>query len=420
MTTPSISCRRSCFVTCLLASALGLVASAAAADEDSSPRSAIALHGFGTLGLARSSNDQAEVVRDLSQPRGAANQWTGKTDSVLGLQANFQASDSLEAVAQIVSRYHSGGNYSPELTWAFLRYDPNDYLSLRGGRIGTEFFMRADSRLIGYSYLAVRPAPDFFISLPYSYIDGADVQVTTRLSGGLLRGKLYSGLAREKIPLASEQLDINGAQMSGGYLEYQRGDWMWRASYGQIRFNHELPPPVDQLRNTLVATGAAAAQKAADDLSLIGRVARFYSVGAIYDSGPLQAQAMLSRIRHDSVALENSRSGMLIAGYRVGEITPFAGYSWVRSEAKQLGTGLPNLGPATQINAAVSALLADSHSDQNTATLGLRWDFRRDMALKFQADAIRGTPQSIFPFRRETASWNGRTNVLSVALDFIF
>jgi hypothetical protein len=42
------------------------------------------------------------------------------------------------------------------------------------------------------------------------------------------------------------------------------------------------------------------------------------------------------------------------------------------------------------------------------------------MAFKVQADAIRGTPQSIFPFRRETALWNGRTNVFSMALDFIF
>ena len=419
MTTPRHLCCTTGVAACLLASLLSL-ACPAAADEAYEPASAFALHGFGTLGLARSSNDQAEVVRDLSQARGAANQWTGKVDSVLGLQGNFQATDSLEAVAQVITRYHANANYRPELTWAFLKYDPNPYLSLRGGRIGTEFFMRADSRLVGYASLAVRPAPDFFISLPYTYIDGADIQVTAPLSNGLLRGKLYSGLARETIPLAGEQLDINGARMTGGYLEYQRGAWMWRASYGQIRFNHELPPPIDRLRDNLTATGVATAQSAADALSLDGRVARFYSVGAVYDNGPLQAHAMLSRIRHDSVALENSRSGMLIVGYRVGEVTPFTGFSWVRSEAKQLATGLPNVGLTAQINAAVAALLADSHSDQNTTTLGLRWDFRHNMALKVQADAIRGTPQSIFPFRRENAAWNGRTNLLSVALDFIF
>ena len=363
-------------------------------------------------------------MRDLSQPRGISSRWSGRNDSVLGLQANVQASATVEAVAQVVSRYHAEGNFSPELTWAFLKYEPNAYLSLRAGRFGTEFFMRADSRLIGYSYLTVRPAPDFFATLPFSYIDGVDALLTTPLADGLLRSKLYSGVAREKIPIASEQLDINGARMNGGYLEYQQSAWMWRASYGQIRFNHELPPPVDQLRNALIAasgaTGIAAAQTAADELSLTGRRGRFYSVGAVYDSGPLQAHAMLSRIRHNSVAFENSRSGMLIVGYRVGEVTPFAGYSWVRSNAKQLDTGLPNAGALALINSSVAAVLADSHSDQATTTLGLRWDFRRNTALKLQADAIRGSPRSIFPYRRETASWNEHTNVLSVALDFIF
>ena len=397
----------------------------AAAAENSTQFAGISLRGFGSLGLARSSSDQAEIVRDLSQPRGITNEWSGRSDSLLGLQGNYQATDQLEAVAQVVTRYHDGGNYKPELTWAFLKYEPNAYLSLRAGRFGTEFFMRADSRLIGYSYLAVRPAPDFFATLPFSYIDGIDVQLTTPLGDGLLRSRLYRGLAREKIPISVEHLDINAGPMTGGYLDYQQGAWQWRGGYSQIRFSHDMPPPIDQLRASLsaasVSTGIATAQAASDALALNGHVGHYYSLGAAYDDGPLQANAMLSRIRHTSVAFENSRSGMFIIGYRVGEVTPFAGFSWTRSEAKQLATGLPNATAGlTTLNASVAAVLADSHSDQNTSTLGLRWDFRRNMALKVQADVVRGTRQSIFPYRRETPLWNGRTNVLSVSLDFVF
>ena len=415
--------QRTGFSVCLFACALSLTPPASAEDGSNSS-SAFTLRGFGTLGLARSSNDQAEFVRDLSQPRGISSKWSGKIDSVLGLQANFKANDTLEAVAQAVSRYHSDGNFSPELTWAFLKYDPNAYLSLRAGRFGTEFYMRADSRLIGYSALTVRPAPDFFVSLPFSYIDGIDAQLTVPLGDGILRSKVYTGLAREKIPLANEQLDINGARMTGAYVDYLQGAWLWRASYAQIRFNHEFPSPVDLLRNSLtaasIATGIGAAQNAANELSLDGQAGRFYSIGAVYDGGPLQVQAILSRIRQDSVALENSRAGMLVVGYRVGEVTPFTGYSWVKSDAKHLSTGLPNVGVLTQINSGVASVMADSHSDQRTTTLGLRWDFRRNMALKVQADAIRGTPESIFPYRKESTRWNGHTNVLSTTLDFIF
>ena len=65
-------------------------------------------------------------------------------------------------------------------------------------------------------------------------------------------------------------------------------------------------------------------------------------------------------------------------------------------------------------------MLADSHSDQHTTSLGLRWDFRENMDLKIQFDAIRGKPGSVFPFRNESSNWNGRTNVLTMAMDFVF
>ena len=60
------------------------------------------LQGFGTLGLARSTTDQAEFVRDLSQPGGVSKKWSAKIDSAAGLQVNWHATEDMEAVAQIV------------------------------------------------------------------------------------------------------------------------------------------------------------------------------------------------------------------------------------------------------------------------------------------------------------------------------
>ena len=53
-------------------------------------------------------------------------------------------------------------------------------------------------------------------------------------------------------------------------------------------------------------------------------------------------------------------------------------------------------------------------------TLGLRWDFRTNMDLKLQYDAVRGSSDSILPTRRDTPGWNGRTDVISIVTDFIF
>jgi len=379
------------------------------------------LRGFGTLAAARSSSDQADFVRDLSQPRGlSAGRWSGRTDSVLGLQANWQATERVEVVAQAVSRYHHDASFSPELMWGFVKWDPNAYLSLRGGRLGTDFLMRADSRLVGYSQLAVRPPNDYFGALPFAHVDGVDASATLPVGGGLLRAKLYAGVSTEQAPLANGQWDLGGSLMSGGHVDFQAGSWLFRVGHADWRHNHDLPAPAADVVAALKATGMPAALAAASALGVRAKTSHFTSAGLIYDEGPLQVQLMLNRIDHDAAVFQDSTAGFVLAGYRIGRFTPYAGWSRVSSTPKTLATGLPNVPPLDQLNAAVAAVLADSHSNQHTTTLGLRWDVRDNIAIKLQADAIRGTPDSIFPYRWEKAGWDGKTNVVSVTLDFVF
>jgi hypothetical protein len=144
----------------LLASSLlaccGLLPPSAFAQGGSGEAPDLVLHGFGTLALARSDNGNAEFVRDLSQPNGVGRNWSAKNDTVFGLQANYRLNGLVEAVVQGVSHYRYDGSFSPELTWAFLKFEPTPGVMLRAGRYGTEFFMLADSRSVGYSYLTVR------------------------------------------------------------------------------------------------------------------------------------------------------------------------------------------------------------------------------------------------------------------------
>ena len=390
------------------------------AQEEPALSSALTLRGFGTLGLARSTSGQAEFARDLLQPRGVSDHWSGKIDSNVGLQANFLASNTLEAVVQAVSRYNYRGNFAPELTEVLLKYDPSPYLSLRAGRVGTDFFMHGDSRLIGYSQLVARPNIDFFSSLAVSYLDGVDVQLTTPLGEGLLRGKGYYGFLGEKLPFADGYLNLRGSRAAGAYLDFQTGGWQWRGGMARINFKHSMPDPVVDFQAVLRASGPPSAQKAADDLELQGTYARYYSAGVAYDHGPFMAQLMLSRLGYESKGIQDQDSGMFLAGYRIGEFKPFIGYSQIRSHAAHVSSGMTNTGSGEAINAALASVLAESHAHQKTYTAGVRWDVRRDMALKFQADLIRGHSDSIYTFREETARWNGKTNVFTITMDFVF
>ena len=83
-------------------------------------------------------------------------------------------------------------------------------------------------------------------------------------------------------------------------------------------------------------------------------------MGAVYDNGPLQVQGMLNRIEHQTGVFRDSHAGYLLAGYRLGTVTPFAGVSWWKTSASAGSTGLPESAPFAEINRAFASSLAVS------------------------------------------------------------
>lgn len=391
----------------VLVASLGVTLPAQA--ENGSPFS---LQGFGTLGAARTTTNDVEFVRDLSQPDGVSRHWSPKVDSVLGVQAAWRLSPVFETVVQATSRYGSDGNFKPEIAWAFAKFDPAPNLTLRAGRLGTEFFMLADSRWVGYSFLTVRPPGDYFWYLPFYSIHGADAAYTVSLGDSLIRTKIFYGLSNGKIPLANEQWDIEGSPMAGVYVEYQAGAWQVRGSYANIRFRNDLPLAATLKQGLNYDLTPAQANY----LSTRDSRTHYYSLGVLYDQGPWQAQLMLNHIDQGSNALENSNGGYALVGYRVGQVTPYLGYSWIKSREKtRLVTG------NALTDGVTDYVMGDSHSDQKTSFIGVRWDALHNVAIKAQWDAIRGDKTSYFPYRKDDrAHWDGKTDVFSLTVDFVF
>jgi hypothetical protein len=400
--------------------------------EEASP---ISISGFGTLGLARSSSKDVEFIRDLSQPKGIkSGEWSGLIDTVLGVQANWQILPELEVVGQLVSRYHYDDNRDPRLDWAFIKWVPDSRLSLRLGRIGSDIMMRADARVVGYSSLTVRPSVDFFGTLIFSSLDGADVSLTLPIGEGLIRSKLFSGVVEEKVSGSFGTWDTTGSHVYGGIVDYFIGPWQLRFSAAAARYSNNIDTPqANQLTDGLYAaadaTGIDDARIAADGLATKGAHSYYHSLGAIYDKGPLQIQAAVNNITTDMDSFQNSQSGYLLAGYRIKEVTPYVGISrWV-STPKDVVTGLPDTLATpggtidfSELNQGYQATLDATGANQTTYTLGARWDVFPNIALKFQWDAIRGNEDSKTPYAgAQTGSgWAGRTDVISTTLDFTF
>jgi hypothetical protein len=401
---------------CVIVSVLlSLSGSAWAQDESVTPGwPLVSLRGFGTLGLTRTDTDSAQFVRDLSQPNGAGTQWTSKVDSLLGVQTNVQFSPATEAVVQMVSRYHADSSYRPELTWAFLRHDFSSGVSLRAGRLGTDFYMLGDSRLVGYSNISLRPTPDFYGSLVFSYIDGVDVSATLPVASGLLRGKVFWGQSPEKTPYAPGILwDLQGSNLMGGNLDYSVGPWQVRLSHVYVRFHQEMP--VDALLHSIGINLPQPYLSLVPEMAMAGSQTSFSSLGLVYDKGPLNVQLMLNQIKHNSAAYADTKAAYVQAAYRMGAVTPYLGVSRSFSDLETLPSS-----EVPGVNSVTSLLVAQSVTNQHTYTLGGRWDLQKNLALKAQVDWIRGQPASRFAFKTVQTNWDGRMTVFSLALDFVF
>ncbi len=410
----SLSWRRrwSLAVVCVAAWLSAGGALAAASEADLEP-GAFSLGGFGSLGLARSSNGNAEYLRSVTQPRGIRDEWTARNDSVLGVQTTIRLGESLKAVAQAVVQYRNDASYSPELTRAFISYDLSPRLTLRAGRIDTEFLIGADSRLVGYSYLPVRPTVDFFGVVPIKYGDGIDARLGWPLDEGVLRADLFAGVGRERLPA----YDLNDSKMLKSSVGYDRGPWKFRYTYAQARLSHNIPW-LDPLRATLIQLGAGAAARG---LELADTTSRYHSFGAGYDDGVWQVQASVNKILNESQLIQDQGAGYVLVGRRVGSLNPFLGYSRVKSTPNALATGLPN--PMFQaLNSAVAQALAVMHADRHTWSLGVRWDCLRNMDVKLQADLVRGDRSSLLLLNNNPTptNWSGRTTVLTLMFDFVF
>jgi len=403
------------FIASLLLTGILVVPAHAETDAVESPFS---IRGFGTVGLARSSSDHAEFVRDLSQPVGIkGGKWSGRIDTILGLQANWRATQELEFVGQVISRLHFDRSHNPELMWAFAKWEPDPRFSLRAGRIGADFMMLADSRLVGYSYLTVRPPTDFFGPLFFSHFDGADVSGTIPIGDGLVRGKLFAGKTKEKSAGTLGVWDTSGSPVGGLVLDYVTGPWHVRLNSARIRFASDMN--TSMLTEPLIFAhnlGVSGALDAVKTLQTKDAAARFLSFGVAYDRGPLQLQGMLNRIRQESAVFQSSHAGYLLAAYRVGSVTPFIGVSRWKTYPHEY---LPVVGDAF-LDGVYSGFVAGSKVDRTTYSLGARWDIHRQIALKLQWDAVRASRDTGFSFANATQAWNGKTDVLTATMDFVF
>lgn len=402
--------------------------------------------GFGTLGVTHSSTKEIDFVASLLQPNGPglSSSTMFGVDTKVGAQGSANFGNGLFGVIQIVSDHRADNTYTPKVEWANLKYQVTQDSYVRAGRVVAPVFMVSDSRNVAFSQTAVRLPWDVYSLNPITHLDGLDVGSTFKVADGLLSAQLTGGQVKETLYSAR----VSGKTMMGN-LNYDTGNSTFRIGYGKYKLDLGVTDPyftpyLIQYWDLIDSGVASQLLGYSAPNALIKDVgATLFALGYAYDPGTWIVQAEYARRKADGTIIQSMSAWSAMAGYRMGQFTPYVSYSKMRSIQSPLNppatapaacAGIPrtfsqDCDDASDAATLVNGIDAGSNvpSIQSTLSLGVRYDFYRNMALKAQYDRISKPPGSQGQFAQPNINWqsswinNSKTvNLMTLTLDFLF
>lgn len=383
------------------------------------------LKGFGTFGMVHSPTNEADFVSNHyfeAEGAGRYEENSLKVDSKFGAQLSWQATERLSFTGQAVTK-QANQSWEPHLEWAFAKFKVLPDLDLRAGRIRPAIYLLSDYLDVNYANPWIRPPIEFYSPLPLSRMEGGDLLWRPKTGSVSWLIQPYYGESHLHMPESriAEISDIWGINVSASV-----DDFTFRLGFVQLSLTIDSPrtAEITQTFNRLCLVDAIACMQKNTLLVKDKRVS-FGSLGVTWDNGDYFLSGELGKRDTETVILD-STSWYVSAGTRIREFTPYATYSSYKNDSPLQFNG-SSLAATNQLS--TSLILNNNPMNQTSFTLGIRYDFIEDMALKVQWDridtdatkGINGTGGGLF--NHATTDFKNRSNsidMFSVSVDFSF
>lgn len=340
-------------------------------------------------------------------------------------------------VVQGVLKERADEDASAYLEWAFLAWQPIERLTIRAGRMGSDFYMLSDYRKVSFAYLWQRPPSEFYGPLMLENFDGIDVVGQWPVGSGNLRAKLFVGLTERDLEMSTRAGSdrVTLAPPWGGSLVYESEPLRLAAGVGLTRFNNTLT----SLTNSGLLAGLTdpalqpfwnEANQYAAELENLGRRTRFYSLGAAYDKNAWLILGEPGFLDSDWRPLLNSLSAYLSVGRRYGNLTPYVMLATIMPLDQAKPVTLPGASGNANLDAQLSELHAETDktyqsvaAEQGTVSLGLRWDIRHNVALKLRGITAKSKPRAVRSGKKTgvvTQFPKTQVDLLSACMNWVF
>lgn len=383
------------------------------------------LAGFGSIAAYRGNDGVAGVSPSTRNPRQSrGGQWRTDGDSVLGLQLRWPATDNLEAVWQLQSSDELVRRYRPSSTWLYLGWQFSPSWRLRAGRQPLPIFLASENAKVGYAHTALRPMPAVYGLNGSNPTDALALSWNTQAWGGNLLMDLASG--RNNIALNRGLIKVKASHMAA--VRWQRDTLALRMGLAGFRFDIEDAGLARRLEDLSPPDGPCAncAQLLTERASTRDVRGSLLAMALVWKPGPYEFTTELTRRQGNSVFSPKASGWYAQLARRHGDLTPYAalGETWFHERALGL-KATPGTGPGAQAALDLLDRSLQSPFDRRVLLAGLRWDFMDGMALKLQAERWTALKDRVTPRSGDISlapgqNWDGRVNLLSLSLDFVF
>jgi len=301
-------------------------------------------------------------------------------DSLVALQGDLSFDKHFSMSLQVASL--GANDWNADVEWAFLKYQFNDNLAFRGGRLRIPIFMYSETVRVSYDHIWVRPPLEVYSIDPNTNFSGADLTFNTKFCDFDFETRLYYGsLADNFGGFANQPQILRFRQILGGYV--MGGNEYAKLRVGYTEANLSWIPTAALTQAIQTYAGLDGNLDAASDYLYNGVKASYFNTGAMFN---YEGASLIGEwIRRDSnsagVAVQEAYYGTL--SYRFCDFTPYVGYAHLNTPDKARRVYLGAFG------ARVNTILSAFNQDQETITAGLRYELFENTSLKFQIDDIK-------------------------------
>ncbi|WP_371323733.1 hypothetical protein VX159_15285 [Dechloromonas sp. ZY10] len=366
----------------------------------------LTLNLHGTLGIARTLAAGVAYRPNDAEVQAAGRNWTDRLDNRVGLQASWKVADHWAFTSQWLLHRNGLNEVQGEFPVAYLAWQPSPQFEARLGRIRQVLFLTTDSFDIGYAHPWVRPPAELYTLVgEMTPLEG--VQVRYRQPAGSYMATLTAHAARASLqrPTYENTNRRNfglALTLANPHLTLQAA-----AVYADAQLQM---PAIDRVGQLIAMENPEVARE-----YLVGTVNGLWygGLGMRYERAGWLLMSEIGATQLQRISLRDRVGGYLTLGHTWGNWTPYVTYARNRTSSPLQENRLH--GPAAQ---AANALLARRDSNQQSWSLGVRWDFAAGMALKAQWDSVR--PETYGLQASPLPAGRSRFEVFSLVMDWAF